>query len=53
MSYLVKSDDATSERIIKVGELAAEIYDETRKSNPYIATLKTAVLSLSSVATGF
>ena len=40
------SDDATSERIIKVGELAAEIYDETRKSNPYIATLKTAVLSL-------
>ncbi|MCH4153053.1 MAG: cell division protein ZapA [Saccharofermentans sp.] len=46
VSYLVKSDDATSERIIKVGELAAEIYDETRKSNPYIATLKTAVLSL-------
>ena len=46
ISYLVKSEDATPERIIRVGELASEIYDETKEGNPYIATIKTAVLSL-------
>jgi hypothetical protein len=46
ISYLVKSDDASPERIIKVGELASEIYEDTKSSNPYIATIKTAVLSL-------
>ncbi len=46
ISYLVKSDDASPERIIKVGDLASEIYEETKTNNPYIATIKTAVLSL-------
>ena len=31
---------------MKVGSLADEIYTDTKKNNPYIATNKTAVLSL-------
>ena len=46
ISYVVKSEDASPERIIKVGELANEIYEETKARNPYIATIKTAILSL-------
>ena len=46
VQYLVRSGDAGYDRIMKVGELADEIYKETKKNNPYIATNKTAVMSL-------
>lgn len=46
IQYLVRSGDAGYERIMKVGSLADEIYTDTKKNNPYIATNKTAVLSL-------
>ncbi|MCR4689672.1 MAG: cell division protein ZapA [Saccharofermentans sp.] len=46
ISYVVKSEDASPERIIKVGELANEIYEETKERNPYVATIKTSILSL-------
>ena len=46
VSYIVRSEDASPERIRKVGDLADEIYKETRENNPYIASLKTAIMSL-------
>ncbi len=46
VSYIVRSEDASPDRIRKVGDLADEIYKETRENNPYIASLKTAVMSL-------
>jgi hypothetical protein len=46
VQYLVRSDDAGYDRIKKVGELADEIYKDTKENNPYIATNKTAILSL-------
>ena len=46
ISYIVRSEDASPDRIRKVGDLADEIYKETRDNNPYIASLKTAVMSL-------
>lgn len=46
ISYIVRSEDASPDRIRKVGDLADEIYKETRENNPYIASLKTAILSL-------
>jgi cell division protein ZapA (FtsZ GTPase activity inhibitor) len=46
VQYLVRSDDAGYDRIKKVGELADEIYNDTKKNNPYIATNKTAIMSL-------
>lgn len=46
VSYIVRSEDASPDRIRKVGDLADEIYKETRDNNPYIATVKTAIMSL-------
>ena len=46
VQYVVRSDDAGYDRIKKVGELADEIYNDTKKNNPYIATNKTAIMSL-------
>ncbi|MCR4775593.1 MAG: cell division protein ZapA [Saccharofermentans sp.] len=46
ISYIVRSGDASPDRIRKVGDLADEIYKETRDNNPYIASLKTAIMSL-------
>ena len=46
IQYVVRSDDAGYDRIKKVGELADEIYNDTKNNNPYIATNKTAILSL-------
>ena len=46
VQYLVRSGDAGYDRIKKVGELADEIYNETKENNPYIATNKTAIMSL-------
>ena len=46
VQYLVRSDDAGYDRIKKVGELADEIYHDTKENNPYIATNKTAIMSL-------
>ena len=46
VSYIVRSEDASPDRIRKVGDLADEIYKETRDRNPYIASLKTAVMAL-------
>ena len=46
VQYLVRSGDAGYDRIMKVGSLADEIYKETKKNNPYIATNKTAIMSL-------
>lgn len=46
ISYIVRSEDASPDRIRKVGDLADEIYKETRDNNPYIASLKTAIMSL-------
>ena len=46
VQYLVRSGDAGYDRIMKVGSLAYEIYKETKKNNPYIATNKTAIMSL-------
>ncbi len=46
VQYLVRSDDASYDRIKKVGTLADEIYNETKNNNPYIATIKTAVMAL-------
>ncbi len=46
ISYIVRSEDASPDRIRKVGDLADEIYRETRDNNPYIASLKTARMSL-------
>ena len=46
VQYLVRSGDAGYDRIMKVGELADEIYNETKENNPYIATNKTAIMSL-------
>lgn len=46
-TYLLGStEDITESRIRKVAELADEIYRETKENNPYIATNKTAILSL-------
>ncbi len=46
-TYLLGSNDEISEsRIRKVAQLADEIYKETKENNPYIATNKTAILSL-------
>ena len=46
-TYLLGStEDITEARIRKVAELADEIYRETKENNPYIATNKTAILSL-------
>ena len=46
VSYIVRSEDASPDRIRKVGDLADEIYKETRDRNPYIASLKTAIMAL-------
>ena len=46
VQYLVRSGDAGYDRIMKVGSLADEIYKETKQNNPYIATNKTAIMSL-------
>lgn len=46
VQYIVRSEDASPDRIRKVGDLADEIYKETQKNNPYIASLKTAIMSL-------
>ena len=46
IQYLVRSGDAGYDRIMKVGSLADEIYQETKENNPYIATNKTAIMSL-------
>ena len=46
ISYIVRSEDASPDRIRKVGDLADEIYKGTRDNNPYIASLKTAIMSL-------
>ena len=46
ITYIVRSEDASPDRIRKVGDLADEIYKETRDNNPYIASLKTAIMSL-------
>ena len=46
VQYLVRSGDAGYERIMRVGSLADEIYQETKENNPYIATNKTAIMSL-------
>ena len=46
IQYLVRSGDAGYDRIMKVGSLADEIYNETKENNPYIATNKTAIMSL-------
>ena len=46
VSYIVRSEDASPDRIRKVGDLADAIYKETRDNNPYIATVKTAIMSL-------
>ena len=46
VQYLVRSDDAGYDRIKRVGELADEIYQDTKANNPYIATNKTAIMSL-------
>ena len=46
VQYLVRSDDAGYDRIMRVGALADEIYQETKENNPYIATNKTAIMSL-------
>ena len=46
IQYIVRSEDASPDRIRKVGDLADEIYKETQKNNPYIASLKTAIMSL-------
>ena len=46
VSYIVRSEDASPDRIRKVGDLADEIYKETREKNPYIASLKTAIMAL-------
>lgn len=46
IQYLVRSDDAGYDHMMKVGALADEIYKETKKNNPYIATNKTAIMSL-------
>ena len=46
IQYVVRSDDAGYDRIKKVGELADEIYNDTKNNNPYIATNKTAIMSL-------
>ena len=46
VQYLVRSGDAGYDRIMKVGSLADEIYNETKENNPYIATNKTAIMSL-------
>ena len=46
-TYLLGSNEEISEaRIRKVAALADEIYKETKENNPYIATNKTAILSL-------
>ena len=46
-TYLLGSNEDLSEaRIRKVAALADEIYKETKENNPYIATNKTAILSL-------
>lgn len=46
-TYLLGSNEEISEsRIRKVAKLADEIYKETKENNPYIATNKTAILSL-------
>ena len=46
VQYLVRSGDAGYDHMMKVGKLADEIYHETKKNNPYIATNKTAIMSL-------
>lgn len=46
VQYVVRSGDAGYDHMMKVGSLANEIYEETKKSNPYIATNKTAIMSL-------
>ena len=46
IQYLVRSGDAGYDHMMKVGALADEIYTETKKNNPYIATNKTAIMSL-------
>ena len=46
IQYLVRSGDAGYDHMMKVGKLADEIYVETKKNNPYIATNKTAIMSL-------
>ncbi|SCW28023.1 Cell division protein ZapA [Ruminococcaceae bacterium YRB3002] len=46
-TYLLGANGDVSEaRIRKVAALADEIYKETKENNPYIATNKTAILSL-------
>ncbi len=46
VQYLVRSGDAGYDHMMKVGALADEIYKDTKKNNPYIATNKTAIMSL-------
>ena len=40
------NEDISESRIRKIASLADEIYKETKENNPYIATNKTAILSL-------
>ena len=46
VQYVVRSGDAGYDHMMKVGKLADELYNETKKNNPYIATTKTAIMSL-------
>ena len=46
VQYVVRSGDAGYDHMMKVGKLADEIYNDTKKNNPYIATTKTAIMSL-------
>lgn len=46
VQYVVRSGDAGYDHMMKVGILADEIYNDTKKNNPYIATTKTAIMSL-------
>ena len=46
VQYVVRSGDAGYDHMMKVGKLADEIYNDTKKNNPCIATTKTAIMSL-------
>ena len=46
VQYVVRSGDAGYDHMMKVGKLADELYNDTKKNNPYIATTKTAIMSL-------
>ena len=47
VNYLLgASDDISPAKIKKIAELADKVYSEIKENNPYIATNKTAILSL-------